>query len=381
MPNRIRASRPWAPRAILGGLLCGVVALVGCVEMFPAGTDGGTAGAGGAVVDSGENGKFDTAQKVTLPDDGPAEITGRITRSSDVDVFRLESLAAGDQVTIDVQAADRGLDLVVALFDADESIHAFNDDRVSDGSNLNPLISVVIRGAAGDYFLGIAPYPVSGGTGDYSVRISVQRGVGVPQAEPQVVYFDWRGGNDVTIRNVGTFDLPVLDAATLGSSFAGQTQVLKDQVLNFVAERYAAFNVAFISSDTALPPAGEHTTIFFGGQSDRAFAISEQIDSLNIDQSDNAIVFTDSFRGAFSTIPTIAQMATAIGNTTAHEIGHLLGLVHTKSCTELMDTTCGNDSILIAQVFGTAPLDASVFPIGVQDAVELIGWAVGFATP
>ena len=47
------------------------------------------------------------------------------------------------------------------------------------------------------------------------------------------------------------------------------------------------------------------------GQS-HAFAIAEQIDSFNEDHTDNAIVFTDTFRDAFSTTPTLGKMATAV---------------------------------------------------------------------
>ena len=42
-----------------------------------------------------------------------------------------------------------------------------------------------------------------------------------------------------------------------------------------------------------------------------------------------------------------------------------------------MDSTCGNDALRGMQVFKLSPMDASVFPIGLRDAVELIGWAIG----
>jgi hypothetical protein len=71
-------------------------------------------------------------------------------------------------------------------------------------------------------------------------------------------------------------------------------------------------------------------------------------------------------------------MAQAVGNTVAHELGHLLGLVHTADCEDLMDTSCGNDSILVPQHFGTALLDRSVFPLGLQNEAELLDWILGF---
>ncbi len=98
---------------------------------------------------------------------------------------------------------------------------------------------------------------------------------------------------------------------------------------------------------------------------------------MNANASDNSIVFTRSYKEAFSRAPSFEAMAQAVGNTVAHEVGHLLGLVHTSECDSLMDTTCGNSRILSAQLFTTAPLDDSVFPVGSQNAVELIGWLLG----
>jgi hypothetical protein len=134
-----------------------------------------------------------------------------------------------------------------------------------------------------------------------------------------------------------------------------------------------------LNSDDDALPADPHSTVYFGGTERSAFAVAEQIDTFNADQTDNAIVFTNSFRNAFTTTPSLQQMATAVGNTTAHEIGHLLGLVHTKDCTGLMDTTCSNDALLGVQVFKLSPLDDSTFPVGMQNAVELIEWAIGLA--
>jgi hypothetical protein len=70
-------------------------------------------------------------------------------------------------------------------------------------------------------------------------------------------------------------------------------------------------------------------------------------------------------------------MAEALGNTVAHEVGHLLGLVHTADCNDLMDTSCFNDRILSAQQFSTAPIDKSIFPFGYQPELEILSWLIG----
>lgn len=329
--------------------------------------------------DTNGNDTFATATQIVLGDDDETEFTGSIGTTKDTDIFKLGALAPGDRLFVDVQTTSGGLDPVAAVFDQREYVHAFNDDRTPDASNLNPLIDVIVRGPEGPYYLGVAPFPDSDLTGDYRVILRVTRGVGVPDPEPQVVYLDWEGGPDIDIENVGTYDLAPFDAAQLGPTFAGQTEALEDRVQQEVADRYEDFNFVLLNSDDHPEPATPHSTVYFGGKNPSAFAIAQQIDTHNADADDDAIIFTTSFRNAFSGTPTLTEMATALANTISHEVGHLLGLIHTKDCDSLMDSTCSNDSILVEQAFKLAPLDDSVFPVGYQNAVELIGWMLGLA--
>lgn len=321
-------------------------------------------------------GQFAGANVVTLDADGKAQLTGRISDAGDVVYFQLRNLATGDRVVANVQSG--AFDPVAALFDADQNVHAFNDDREPDASNLNPLLDVVVFGFGGDYFLGITPFPNSGRVGAFTVDVAVTRGANAARSEGQVVYLNWAGGSNIVVPNVGSFDLPRFSATDVGGS-ESQTERLKDEIQAIVRDRYDGFDMTVTNSDDNSRPTAAHSTVHFGGFNRSAFAISEQIDAQNQDPSDDAIVFTESFRGAFSETPTFSEMATAIGNTTAHEIGHLLGLVHTNECSSLMDTRCGNDSLLVEQSFMRARLDRSVFPAGYQDAQELLGWILGFA--
>ena len=65
--------------------------------------------------------------------------------------------------------------------------------------------------------------------------------------------------------------------------------------------------------------------------------------------------------------------------TVAHWIGHLLGMVHTHECPDLMDTSCVNDRLLVPQQFSTAPIDGSVLPFGQQPERDLLTWILGLA--
>jgi hypothetical protein len=356
-----------------------VLALAGLLVLLcPGGCPFAQLPSGGGLLNESGNNTFETATDITLGSDDEVEFTASIHSSKDADLYDLGELAPGDRLFIDVRTTSGNLDPLAAVFDEREYLLAFNDDRTPDASNLNPLIDVIIPGSAGHYYLGVAPYYGSGTTGEYSVLIRVTRGVGILDPEPQTVYLNWAGGRNIRIENVGTYNIDPFDAADLGP-YEGRTEEMKDAIQNVVADRFEGFNLILLNSDDHAVPADPHSTVYFGGEERSAFAIAEQIDTFNADQTDNAIVFTDSFRDAFSTTPTLQQMATAIGNTTAHEIGHLLGLVHTADCTDLMDTTCGNDSLLREQVFKLAPLDVSIFPTGMQDALDLIGWAIGLA--
>ncbi len=369
LPRLVRSVTPAVRFLVLAGLL---------VTVCPGGCPFTPPSSGGGLLNESGNNTFETATEITLGSDDEVEFTASIHSAKDADLYDLGELAPGDRLFIDVRTTSGNLDPLAAVFDEREYLLAFNDDRTPDASNLNPLIDVIVPGSAGHYYLGVAPYYGSGSTGEYSVVIRVTRSVGILDPEPQTVYLNWAGGRNIRIENVGSYHIDPFDAADLGP-YEGRTEEMKDAIQNVVADRYEGFNLILLNSDDHAVPADPHSTVYFGGEERSAFAIAEQIDTFNADQTDNAIVFTESFRDAFSTTPSLQQMATAIGNTTAHEIGHLLGLVHTADCAGLMDTSCGNDSLLREQVFKLSPLDPSIFPTGMQDALELIEWAIGLA--
>ncbi len=353
------------------GLFTAVIVtfLGGCVPMTTD-TDGNVV----PMVDNGTNDSFNTATALAVGDSG-VSFTGSIVAGGDTDVYGIGALAIGDRVVIDVRATSGNLDPVAALFDTNQNMHAFNDDRAADSSNLNPLIDIVAR-RADEYFVGVVAFPGGGSTGNYTMTITITRGVGISAPGGQTVFLNWFGGANQRIANVGTFTLQPFSAVDVGLR-ATDTATLKARVQEIVGSRFDGFQLTLLNSDDNAKPSTAHTTVFFGGANTRAFAISEQIDTGNKDRSDNAIVFTGSFLAAFQGLPSLEQMATALGNTVSHEIGHLLGLVHTKNCSALMDTSCGNNVLLREQSFLRARLDDSVFPIGFQDSLLLLDWAIG----
>ena len=134
------------------------------------------------------DGNFTFDNATALPLDAADQLTfsGEITGEGDIDIYELGALKSGDRLLVDVQRLSGDLDAVAAVFDDRELLHIFNDDREPDASNLNPLINEIIRGPAGDYFLGISALAGSLTTGGYSVTVRITRDVGLPAPQRHV---------------------------------------------------------------------------------------------------------------------------------------------------------------------------------------------------
>jgi hypothetical protein len=327
------------------------------------------------------NNTFSQANRATFDSAGVARLSGTIPRVGDLDVFSLGPLARGDRIVVDTDTTALGsmLDVSVAIFDSQGRLVYNNDDRVAQ--DLDSYMDWVVRTSDSTYYL-VATHsafaPNGRFTGSYRVDIQVTNGSNVPEPVEQVLMLDFDGGL-VNSPTLGTVNMLPFDAGAIHPIYMGQEEVLKQLIREAVEQNYERFNVSVITSDDPAPgPNVEFSTIHFGGFNSGAFGIAEAVDLYNVDYCDDAIIYTESFSpSVFTDVPTVEELAVAIGNIAAHESGHLLGLNHVSDDLAIMDDQSAADAFLLDQEFKEAPLSSDIMSIGTQDAVMLLEQIVG----
>jgi hypothetical protein len=320
-------------------------------------------------------GPFAAANAVTFSN-SQAWIEGSISSPSDVDVYDLGPIAAGDVLVVDVTARST-LDAVAALFDADQNLIYANDDRAYYAGLLDPRIRVTVRRASERCYLAVASSAGSGTQGDYSV--SVVRGApeDLPAPQTQIIFMNFDGEAAVTIGSRPTVGIPPFEGSRIAVTYGGQTDWMIERIMSHVREDYTGLNVEFVSSREGPRPTAPHTTIHFGAYDPDLLGVATNVDEYNEQIVQEAVVFVDTFQAFLVLSPTADEMAQALANVASHEAGHLLGLQHSHDPLSIMDVSATLRQMLGPQAFRRAPLDKYVFPIGYQDAPLLLVEAVG----
>jgi hypothetical protein len=355
--------------------ICGLVGLLlagsGClpITVNPPGT-----------VTPGSN--LTNAGLLSLSSTGGAGYSGTIVSPKDVDVFDLGAVQPGDRIVLSVNAGTgSSLDPVAALFDTNEEVINYNDDVDYAGGNYDSFIDHTIRHTTDHLYIAITDSAYGPSSGSYSMSLQVTRGGSVPPTERQDVLLKFSGAT-VTIPGDRTYVIPAFNAGAVDSRLAGQNATVEQGIKQILEQRYAGYDIHFyLEGDPNLPPAGQYSTIVFGGHNTIAFGISQNVDHYNQDHGDESIIFTDQWTAPFSFTPSTNAILTSIGNVAAHELGHLLGLEHTADVKELMDASGSADTILPPQDFGLAALYSEVFPFGFQDDPALLMDTLGAGTP
>ncbi len=321
-------------------------------------------------VDPGSS--FSSAARLQLGEDGQASRDQTLAEPDGVHVYDLGPVSMGDRVTVHCRAAaDSILDPMIALFDSNTARIGWNDDTAT--FDLNATLSLLVSHDTDPCYLGVASSMLNPTAGDYELTVNLEPQVGLAPLTGQTIILHWDAAGSVTIAGQNFGDLAAFDAATVAPEFADRTAELQSGVLAAVRADYAPYNVSVLTTDDAPP--SNTTTVFFGAQDEFGiFGLADGIDFYNANRTDNAFIDLGAFAGL--TADTDA-LALAVANVVSHEIGHLLGLMHTRDGTEIMDTTGEDSTLLSDQTFGVAAIFD--FPIGQQNAPLLLTDTVGQA--
>jgi hypothetical protein len=321
------------------------------------------------------NDEFTTAQPVTIGE--TVRITGSITPTSgltDRDIFDLGPAFASDRVLVDLYVAS-GADVVLGVFDARSRILGYIDlTSTSAGPSESDF---VVRDYTDHLYVVLATRSATDDERPYTTRISIQRGLGEPTEHPQVLVLNFLGASNVRVGNRAAVNVPPFDAASINENFSGQTQAMIDLIVEKVRADFAGLNVGVYTADDPALPAGDHSTIYYGTYNARLLGLADNVDPYNSDATQSAILYTDTFAIFNALSPSLPQMAQALANTTSHEGGHLLGLRHTADPTDIMDTTATARQMMLDQNYDLANLNATVIPLGLQDAPAMLAWTLG----
>ncbi len=236
---------------------------------------------------------------------------------------------------------------------------------------------MAIRRQSQACYIAMASTPGFTSQGDYLLGASLEFPAPIPQPSPDVVLLDFGGGRNVKVGTRAAIDVPAFDAAQISARYAGMTATLAEAVVELVRGDFAGYDVTILSTTEGAQADGTMSRVRFGAFDEALLGVAEGVDEYNAIAGQQAMVFTDTFEAFMRLDPSVSEMAQAIANVASHEIGHLLGLVHTSDPAELMDVTASLNELLHDQDFGTAPIYEAVFPLGHQDSVQLLLDAVG----
>lgn len=321
------------------------------------------------------NDQFELAEFVLLSSEGRV-IRGMIDDPSDVDLYNLGQVRSGDRIVVDMTTI-AGLDAAIALFDETGTSLLVNDHRNVYLHTATPFIDVVIEHDSAACYVAVTNTPGFTSSGEYALLARRIPNVELPALNPDVVLLMFDGGENVRIGGRAPLEVPIFDAATISEDYEGLSEAMMAKIVSAVREDFEGLDVTILStSEGAIYQLGM-TRIYFGQFDAALLGVAEGVDEFNATNNQRAIVFTDTFRAFNRLSPTVEEMGQALANVTSHEIGHLLGLIHTRFASGIMDVTASLKSLMQNQVFSRSPIYEGVFPVGSQNSLIYMLDAVG----
>ncbi|MDO8630294.1 MAG: matrixin family metalloprotease, partial [Phycisphaerales bacterium] len=321
------------------------------------------------------NNLLELAESVAVSEE-PQAISGRISGGDDIDVYDLGPVVPGDRIIVNMTAAD-SLDGALALFDDAGAALLVNDHRNVYLGRSGPFVDVVIRRPSQSCFLALSSTPGYDSAGDYVLTAFDEFPTPIPDPREDVILLDFAREINVRIGSRSAIDVPAFDAAEIASAYDGETDQMVARIVARVREDFAAYNVTILSTSEGVEYDSTMSRIHFGTFDEALLGVAEGVDEYNATSGQEAIVFTDTFSAFMPLDPSMSEMAQAVANVASHEIGHLLGLIHTNNPDDLMDVTASLSELLLDQEFAKSPIYTAVFPLGSQDSVQSLLDAVG----
>lgn len=325
--------------------------------------------------DSAANDLLDAAQRIDLGT-APRVIQGGIDQIGDVDVYDIGPVTVGDHIMVAVQTADT-LPGAIAIFDDTGCALLVNDHRNVYMGRKGPFVDLVIRRESASCYVVMSGTPSYGGYGNYDLVVTREANTPTTDVHPDTILLAFSGGEGVRIGGRDEIDVPVFDAASISPAFEGRTKDMIARVVDLVRDDYADFDVEIRSTSEGDRYDGQMSRLFFGTYDPALLGVAEGVDEYNSTYDQEAIVFTDTFAAFMPLDPSVEEMAQALANVASHEIGHLLGLVHTSDPAGIMDVTASLSELIEDQQFTLSPLNHEVFAIGHENEVRSLLDAVG----
>jgi predicted Zn-dependent protease len=294
---------------------------------------------------------------------------GTISGAGDVDVYDLGPIEPGDHI-VATMTTDATLDGALGLFDESGTALLVDDHRNVYLGRAEPLIDVVARRASSACYLAVAATPGYAGQGGYALTLSKRTILTIPPPQPDTILLVFSGGRDVRIGNRPSVDVPPFESEGISGTFAGRTDSMTAEIVARVRKDYQGFHVEILSTSEGDAFEPGMSRVFFGTYDDGLLGIAQGVDEFNSIKGQSAVVFTDTFEAFMVLHPTATEMSQALANVASHEIGHLLGLVHTSDPAGIMDVTASLVELTRDQQFRLSPIYEEVFPLGFQDEVR-----------